>query len=364
MKIRTTVEVGSECNDYFGHENFDTSRIKSTNWTQCPVKGCAATLAKIERTLSSNGKIRVPLAFCATHGIRLHAGTFVYWNGSARQDGSRLRNFQFQPELARTRVLGKSLKVESGRLGSEMSEDALSWNVFVGLAEAGKLKQTLEFLTGRTVRDEPDLYLWGIPVRLDGASSGRYAPLERVRTQLESDIGNYKTEPDIMLVVPNELVVCIEAKFGSGNPLAHASTLKDGDKPTERAALLSRYLDRASDRTRKIIASNEIGAEFHSQLFRNVIFASEMAGEADWHVVNLVSSTQWKQKENLSSPSFASPVGHVRSYLKGDHHERFDFRTWEGMHMALISGVPSLAKLDEFMKLKSAHFVPAFELSP
>jgi hypothetical protein len=50
------------------------------------------------------------------------------------------------------------------------------------------------------------------------------------------------TEPDIMLVVPGELLICIEAKFGSGNPLAHPGQNAPGNKPTDLDGLIARYL--------------------------------------------------------------------------------------------------------------------------
>jgi hypothetical protein len=47
--------------------------------------------------------------------------------------------------------------------------------------------------------------------------------LRRVRDLLEKDIQGFPTEPDIMLIAPDEMLICIEAKFGSANPLAHDS---------------------------------------------------------------------------------------------------------------------------------------------
>src|SRR5262249_32942684 len=140
-------------------------------------------------------------------------------------------------------------KAES-RFGSEMSEDALSWNVFVSLAEARKLREVTKFLTGKDLHSTPQLYLWGCRIDDPDRKHELYEPLRRVRAKLEPDMrkfvteldtrSNFVTEPDIMLVAEGELLVCIEAKFGSGNTLAR-----------NRKKLLDCYLaERTSERTR------------------------------------------------------------------------------------------------------------------
>jgi hypothetical protein len=177
---------------------------------------------------------------------------------------------------------------------------------------------------------------------------------------LEPKIRTFVTEPDIMLVAQQELVVCIEAKFGSGNPLAHASAVKKGQKPTSRDELLKSYLgDQTSRRTKEIVGSEKIGPTIRSQLFRNIVFASEMAGRTPWHVVNLVSSTQWSGKTGNNHHSYQDPTDEVRGYLQSDC---FTFRTWEGLYNEVISGDPDLARLERYLQTKSAHFRRAFNL--
>lgn len=349
-------DVTSDCYQYFGHEDFDRSRVRSSNWENCPIQECSSHLVNV-----AYGKGSKP--YCMTHGLRLHSNTFVYWNGQGQRNESRLRNFRFRADVARKLIFGGSGKVESHRLGYEMSEDALSWNVFVGLAEAGRLRETVKFLTGRTAASEPQLYLWGERINLDGDRGARFSPLDIVRGRLESGIGNFKTEPDIMLVVEGELVVCVEAKFASGNPLAHESNVKTGDKPTSREGLLERYIDHSSAKTKAAIARDQIGDEFHSQLFRNVVFASEMADRSDWHVVNLASSTQWKDRPNAKGYSFSDPEESIRCYLSASHRDCFSYRTWEDLHGALVRDDPALRELDSYLRSKSAHFVQAFQLA-
>jgi hypothetical protein len=166
-----------------------------------------------------------------------------------------------------------------------------------------------------------------------------------------------------MLVVEGEMVICIEAKFGSGNSLAYDGKDKEGEKPTSRAGLIERYLGKSTKvSTRAAIQSERMGPTPHSQLFRNIVFASEMA-EREWHVVNLVSSTQHKHGKNNPRSSFTDPTAHVLGYLSSESQSCFTYRTWEDLYAGLITGKTELKDLDGYMRNKSAHFRPAFELS-
>lgn len=345
----------SDCFQHFGYKDFAFDRVRSKYPDGCPIAACSSTLVNIP---DSRGE----RPFCPTHGIRLHSNTFVYWNGNEHQNEARLRNFRIRPDLARKIALESVEKAESHRLGYEMSEDALSWNVFVGLAEAGKLRHTVRFLTGRDVDAEPSLYLWGELVDVHGRKRERFQALDDVRARLERGIKRFKTEPDVMLVLDGRLVICVEAKFSSGNPLAYEGEVGGGQKPTDRAGLLRRYLDQATADTKRIIDRNGIGTAFHSQLFRNVVFASEMANGCEWHVVNLVSKTQWNGARDSKQYSFKNPEPHVRSYLHQDCRQRFSFRTWEELHGALIKDDAGLGHLNTYICSKSAHYRRAFDL--
>jgi hypothetical protein len=346
----------SQCFQHFGYSDFDVDRVRSRYPDGCPITACSTTLVSIP---DSRGE----RPFCPTHGIRLHSNTFVYWNGIERKDDSRLRNFPIRTDLAREIAIKSVTKAESHRLGYEMSEDALSWNVFVGLAEAGKLRDAVRFLTGRDVDTEPALYLWGELVDTKSRKHERFKPLDEVRGRLELGIGNFKTEPDVMLVVEGQLIICIEAKFGSGNTLSHEGQVKKGEKPSDRAGLLLRYVDAAGPETRWLINREAIGDTFHSQLFRNIVFASEMTKGHDWHVVNLVGNTQAQRGRDSKQCSYANPEAAVRSYLHQDRRHCFSYRTWEELHKALIKDDPGLVSLDNYMRSKSAHYRRAFDLA-
>jgi len=351
--------VTSDCLEHFTYEDFDLTRVESQYPKICPIRSCRT---KVVNVPTSRGE----QPFCSKHGIRLHSRTFVYWNGIERKDEARLRNFHVRPDIASEVALRSVEKAESHRLGYEMSEDALTWNVFVGLAEAGKLSNAVHFLTGREVSAEPDLYLWGELVDVRNCTRKRFEPLDAVRGELEKGIKRFKTEPDAMLVLDGKFIICVEAKFGSGNPLVYEGKVEEGQKPTDRAGLLQRYLDRANAQTKRNIDRNGIGQVFHGQLFRNVVFASEMASKmgkgCDWHVVNLVSSTQWQCGRSSNRYSFDSPEAHVRSYLRQDRQNCFSFQTWEGLHRSLINNAANLGGLQTYMRSKSAHYRRAFDL--
>jgi len=346
----------SDCFQYFGYKDFDVSRVKSQYPDGCPVKDCSTKLVKIRYGKSDK-------QFCPTHGIRLHSKTFVYWNGDEHKDEARLRNFRIRPDLACKIAMHSVGKAESHRLGYEMSEDALTWNVFVGLATAGKLRHAVHFLTGRHIDAEPSLYLWGALIDVKGNKPEHFQPLDTIRAKLEEpDIRYFKTEPDVMLVLNKQLVICVEAKFGSGNSLTHEGKARDGHKPTDREGLLGRYLDKASAETQRIIDRDAIGEKFYSQLFRNIVFASEMANGCEWHVTNLVSKTQWKSGRDSNQDPFLDPQASVRSYLHQDRRQCFSFVTWEELYRALIKDDPALRLLNNYVCSKSAHYLRAFDL--
>ncbi len=350
----------SECLKSFGHEDFDTTLTRGGRWTRCPLTGCSSKLQ-----ITPYRKSELP--YCPVHGIRLHTGTFVYWNGPDPEDNrrARLRNFQIRPDLAETVALKSAGKAETHRLGYELSEDALTWNVFVGLAEASALRDAVRALTNIETKREPCLYLWGHRVDLDGGQPESYGPLEEVRRRLEKDIGRYKTEPDVMLVDEGRLVVCIEAKFTSGNTLAHPGPTKPREKPIDTAGLLARYLNKAGcgEATRRSIDCNMIGGRFHSQLLRNIVFASEMGPNGHWRVVNLVSQTQWRKHGNETMKcSFESPIHDVRKYLAPAQRDKFTHETWEELYRRVICEDSRLSRVGAYLRSKSAHFERAFDL--
>lgn len=356
----------SDCGLYFS-----TDHLSKVDMNQvCPVKACSnSELLKIEY------QKRWQLPYCPNCGIRLHpkSGTFVYHNGQRRdqQTESRLRNIHFQKEFFKRWILDSPHKAETHRLGYETSEDALSWNVFSALLETGRLGCAAEVLIESKVTPlpEPQLFMWGSRVDLGSGMFTPFSALGEARQKFEKEIRAFPTEPDIMLLVPNKLLICIEAKFTSGNPLAQKSTITRSDeKPKTVQALLNRYYDQWPGAAKLIDPSRIDSTRFHSQLFRNIIFAAWMAEKMsidDWHVVNLVSSTQWARKKARKEGAYdyQDPTASIRDYLKADNKKRFTFSTWENLYSQVINRDAQLNRLAEYLRHKTAFLEPAFELS-
>jgi hypothetical protein len=352
-------EHASMSDAYLTFHDFGTHR---SPWVRCPIIGCTSALKSVRLGRSAR-------PYCAEHGIRLHSDSFVYFNGPTKADRrrARLRNFAFAREFISEYVLDSPDKAETHRLGYETSEDALSWNVFAALMIAGRLRDTATWLTGRPVGEEPELYMWGCLVDLREGTAAQFDPLKRVRRTLEPHIIRFFTEPDIMLVIPGKLVVCIEAKFTSGNPMTTDATTTTGEKPKSRDGLISCYLDGSASwrGEAQCLYRERIPAEIPSQLFRNIVFCARMAElegpQAEWHVVNLVSSTQWRDRKASGGYSFDDPTSRMEEFLteRGRH---FSFRSWENLYATMVRDDPALSELGLYIEQKSAHFVRAFDL--
>lgn len=180
-------------------------------------------------------------------------------------------------------------KAEKWRLGYENSEDAVSWNVFVGIMRAGALSHAMSWLAGRKIDGEPELYLWGSHIDLHNNSHDFYPPLHQARDTIEKGIRRFWTEPDVMLIVPKKFVMCIEVKFTSGNKLVQLGLEKEspGQKPKSVEGIIEKYFTQNTfwkDRSRYIQPRDINHNKFHGQLFRNIVFASGMAEkfDGDW----------------------------------------------------------------------------------
>jgi len=357
----------SDCSDSYTHYNFDVNRLSQC---QCPIKGCTNELLTVPYR-----KI-YKLPYCVKHGIRLHlrsknSPTFVYFNGDRKEDHikARLRNFVFYKQYVKKHVLESPSKAETWRLGYENSEDAVSWNVFVGIMKAGALSRTMSWLAGRKIDGEPEIYLWGSHIDLNNNRHVFRPELIQARDTIEKGIQGFWTEPDVMLIVPKKFVMCIEVKFTSGNTLAQIEEEKEiaGQKPKSVKGIIQRYFTRNTfwkDGSRYIQPNDINHKKFHGQLFRNIVFASGMAEkfDGDWQVVNLVSSTQWNKRASTMDADYENPSDAVRCYLMDQYKQRFTFQTWEELFAHVIKENDSLQDVAEYMKGKSAFFKQAFAL--
>lgn len=258
----------------------------------CPVANCAAPLVEADSQWRK-------MPYCPVHGIRIHSKTFAYYNGPARklQRDATLRNILFERDYFKEHILDNAAKAETNRICHENSEDALTWNVFCRLARGGFLSALLSTLTQSALTDEPELYTWGLNVRLDDSSAPALFPaLKCARDTFEQGIRRFLTEPDIMLYVPGQVLILLEAKFTSGNTIAKASATDDiaGEKPKSREGILQRYAPAALPPGALLTPSSS--EPFYSQLYRNLVFAIYMAKKlgVKWGLVNLVCERRFR----------------------------------------------------------------------
>ena len=325
---------------------------------RCPVSRCGAVL---ERVPSQWGE----MPFCPMHFIRIHSGsgTFVYYTGSDQESRRKaaLRNILFENRYFADHILGNAVKAETHRICHETSEDALTWNVFSRLATAGVLRGLVSNLTNQDVKANPELYLWGLKCSLKESSTPLlFPPLAKAREVFEPDIRNYLTEPDIMLYVPGRILMCIEAKFTSGNPIATANREEDilGEKPASRAGILRRYT--AAALPDGALLADAATTPFYSQLYRNVVFAMHMAEHlgVQWAVVSLVSEGQCQKQRQ--KPELQDPTPAMHALLPATSRKWFAAYSWERLYADHVANNPALADLAEYMSNKSAYCVKAF----
>jgi hypothetical protein len=324
----------------------------------CPVANCSASLGK---AASQWGE----LPYCPAHRIRIHAGTrtFVYYNGpdAASKRDAALRNILFATQYFRDNILGNSTKAETHRICHETSEDALSWNVFASLATAGVLPALMSRLSQVNVTSEPELYLWGLRIAFGESSAPvQFQPLANARLTFEKGISRFLTEPDIMLYVPGQLLVLVEAKFTSGNTLALSSATHDllDEKPKSREGILQRYSPTKLP-SGALLAPSSSGP-FYSQLYRNLVFAIHMADQLGvrWGVVSLVGEKQRQQKG--SEDEFQDPSRFIQGLLPEDSRDQFQCYSWERLYADHVAKATGLNQLGEYMYNKSANGDRAF----
>ena len=336
----------------FGIDKLTSQRNKE----KCPVIGCN------EKT-ESDGKFPI----CCRHGLEIHKSTFIYYNGKSLEDKkkARLRNLlPFGRDFFAKHILDNPHKAESHRLGSENSEDALTWNIFGGLLYYERLHQVYNQLTGaNSSPNQLKLFLWGLKIDFSVQQTETWEPLMKVRKHLEKDIKRFFTEPDIMILGPNHLV-CIEAKFTSGNQIVMKEKPDmEGEKPNSREGIIERYIRRNKMWNPPMITPEELGENIHSQLLRMLVFTSTMAQleKRNWIVANLISKTQWDKKSNKSGGyGFDDPTPSIPSSVRNS----FKFISWEcDIYENVLKRDPALVELSKYMKNKTANLQKAFEIS-
>ena len=284
---------------------------------------------------------------CPEHGIVCHhstaGGTYTY--------GDPRRNIIVSADLMKEKVIGHPFKFESHRLGLERSEDALSWNVFRSLQEAGVLGRFAYQITGDRCPFEPQLLLWGIDCSDESFES--WDLLIRGRKQFESclPVDRPFTEPDIALFLPGRYLILIEAKFTSCNTFYERGPRRASSSLTLEELL---HLYAAPELQILDYAKAASVGRIYYQLWRNMTFAEWMAKQDHpatraFHV-NLVRRGQ----DEASASAFAELV-------QPDFRDRFQQWSWESLY-ELYRDTPALSRLRRYLETKTAGLRAAFNL--
>lgn len=263
------------------------------------------------------------------------------------------RNIIVAGDLFGRRIVGHPFKHETDRFGYEKSEDALTWNVFRSLQEAGVLREVAAWLTGLAIPEEPHLYLWGL--RLDDDSVAPWDLLIKARERFERELPVDRpfTEPDVAFHLPGRYLVLIEAKFTSPNTFYRNGPREKKDSLTKKE-LIPIY----QDPSLRILDFGKARSSprVYNQLWRNMAFAEWMASaegsETRAYLVNLTRLGYEQESccefRDLVRPGFAG---------------RFIHRSWEEIDDVWASRLPELARLHRYLVRKTAGLERAFRLA-
>ncbi len=326
----------------YGTKDLDPQVIcvsQSPRRVRCYVRGCRHILRTPTRYETGEA--------CPEHGIRCH---FSY-SGATYSYADARGNTIASPNLLATRIIGHPFKFESHRLGLERSEDAVSWNVFRSLQEAGCLGRFARAITGDTCTVEPFLYLWGICT-----SDDTFDPMELLiaaRKRFESNLPVERpyTEPDIMIHLPGRYLILIEAKFTSPN-----TTYARGPRKDAQSLTLDELLEIYHDPQLQILAYRQaqMAPQVHYQLWRNMTFSEWMSREDHRNTrafhVNLV-------REGFEK----SAVAAFHRLVTPDFKDRFRRLTWESIYRS-FAGNPALDTMCQYLENKTAGLVRAFNI--
>jgi hypothetical protein len=227
-------------------------------------------------------------------------------------------------------------KAETWRLGNENSEDALSFNVFRSLQEAGRLADAARLITGVELDGEPELIVWGHRV---GATSVEPAiELKATLVQLEGTVGQ-QTEPDIILRIPRWGWIFIEAKLSSPTSTykGHHGKLKTWKQRYAGSGLFDPAGLEAADPD-----------TFPEQLLRNVAVAYTLAAGEHVAVVALVRR------------NYGAAVADWADYVAGESIITRS-ATWEQLYR-LTDRDQELADLRAYLADKSVNLRRAFDV--
>lgn len=302
---------------------------------RCFVRGCRHWLLPPSRRDAGDT--------CPDHGIRCHSsGTYSY--------ADVRHNLIVDADTFAKRVIGHPFKYESSRFGQENSEDAITWNVFRTLQQAGSLHCVANQITGLAPTGEPNLLLWGLALTSDSFEPWPLLIEARKRFETNLPVRRPLTEPDIALYLPGKYLILIEAKFTSMNPSCMDGPRKTPSSLTKSELLEIYWHDKATLLMRD---RAHLEATVHYQLWRNLIFAEWMGVQGDTPTPAYLMSLTRQGHDVESCRAFAE-------LLSPSLQNRFRQFAWETMLEVIPAGSPSLSTLTAYFRSKTASLHQAF----
>lgn len=282
------------------------SELKKTQLTSktvpCPVLGCHHNAEKAK----SGDKLRQRRFLCKQHHIYISPSTFAYENES----DNILWGYDILQEH-------KADKRES-RIARNNSEDALTWNVFRFMENAGLLIPWLSGFAYRPVRQAETMF-WSYRREEHGA----WSLLDKARSTFGEAIGT-GSEPDLIVYSASTLFF-IEAKYGSGNNTTPSAG-------TNRKQLVEKYRMGGQGWFSQVfkggtdfgrVAYDEKSYELSRLWLLGTWIANELG--ADFRLLNLVCDDEEK-----------AIVERFGIHLAKDAGRKFVRTTWEGIYQAIV----------------------------
>jgi len=224
------------------------------------------------------------------------------------------------------------------RIGSLHSEDALSWNLFRSLHEAGKLYLITDFLSQDMAVSM--LYFWGHSV--DESSTRIDTTVQEALNEIEPwgrDGRRQQTETDVTLRGPRDLVM-VECKLGlPGKPIKAWTRTRPGMR---RDYL--KFLNRLGLRLFNDSFDFESDGNRFCQLFRNYLLGAALSQR--WRIKFWLLAIVNSKNTNLDGLPHETEFRHFRSKLVDPSSAVII--TWQQV-IAAVKEEPQLGKLHSYL---------------
>lgn len=291
---------------------------------ECPVKGCSTRVKRQTKIFLTH-----PDFVCPVHRIAISPSTFEYPSEAANILNTESGELQLLESI-------RSVKRES-RIKRDRSEDAVTWNVFRSLSNAGTLTRWLTSATGTDVGKVEDVIYWSYST----AESRQWQELNEARLSFGESI-QHGSEPDVA-VVTERAVFFIECKLDATN-----KTSGTGQTLQKRLGF-KHYIDGAGGWFGRVFASDYQSVVMNQryELLRFWLLGSWLAEQKrrDFHLLLLLRRGAEPDILTQFSALVRMSAGRV-----------FGRQDWEDVYRAVESTVPPDRRLLAYMANKTLGY--------